>query len=130
MLSCAADRIAQLCRSLNLTPAAFATQVGIPLRRAERVLTQGLQPRRKFLAKVLRAYPQVSPTWLFYGEGEMFLSSLPTMNSGNHIGTNIGTCVQIILTCTGGETINLLQSLLLDKERLIQLLLNQEFPGL
>jgi len=114
----AVDRLSHLCVALNLTPQDFADRMGLPLRRANRVLRPTRAPSRKLIARVLGAFPQVAPTWLLIGEGPVLL---PTTLLGNYIAVNYGHTTQINCSCTG--TISALQAHLLEKERLIQHLL-------
>jgi hypothetical protein len=79
------------------------------------------------MARVWRAFPCVSPQWLLCGEGEIFLKNPAphgASNAGNYVGINYGSTVQnIIAQCTCAQSVQADQ--LRDKERLIQILLNQ-----
>lgn len=110
----AADRLAHLCLALNLTPQQFATRLDLPL---HRVLRPTRRPSDQLFARVLRAFPEVSATWLCLGEGELLRAT-----GGNTIGINYGTATQAHYACTCTGTISALQAHLLEKERLIQLL--------
>jgi hypothetical protein len=93
----AADRLSHLCVALHLTPQDFADKMGLPLRRANRVLRPTRAPSRKLVARVHNAFPEVAVTWLLTGEGPMLMpTKLPT--PGNYLHVNNGTCTQIIYT--------------------------------
>ena len=91
----AADRLGYLCLALNLSTSDFAVMLDLPLRRAKRVLKPTRKPSLKLIARVLRAIPELNHLWLLDGDGTMFNTDEPP-NLGNYVGTNSGTCYQII----------------------------------
>ena len=116
----AADRLAHLCQTLNLTSQQFTHALGLPHCRAGYVLKSNRAPSRALIARVLGAFPHVAATWLLTGEGPMLL---PT-SLGNHIVNNFGHVTQISgCSCTG--TISVLQAHLAEKERFIQHLIQR-----
>lgn len=112
-----------------------------------------VEPRAEYLEKIIRHFGNISAHWLLTGEGEPFLSQASNGviqtgnlnqagnnniqkikgNKGNVIGNNLGTATQnsaarddyqrdLLIAQKENE---LLRSQLADKERTIQILLNQ-----
>jgi hypothetical protein len=99
--------------------------MGLPLRRAKRILKPSRSPSLKLMARVLRAFPEINAHWLISGTGELFTTQ-PTTNAGNAIGINYGSSIQVINTsCSCLNTTELMAAHLAEKERTIQLLLTQ-----
>lgn len=96
MLCRATDRLTHLCVALNLSLTQFAERLGLTIRRAKRILKNHRKPSIGLLARIRRAFPQISPDWLILGEGDVFLQSTTHVN---HVGCNYGTLTQII--CPG-----------------------------
>jgi hypothetical protein len=118
----AAARLCQLCKALHTTPTDFAVNLQLPTDRWVQEPTR--KPSQKLLAYVLDTVPHLSPSWLLLGEGEMFKQA--TTTSTNTVGVNYGFSLQIIhLPAAPSAIITHLQAQLGDKERTIQILLNQ-----
>ncbi len=129
-----ADRLYQLCKALRLSPEDFARRLNVPVHRIEEVLQSKRYPTLKLIARVLQAIPDVNPSWLLNGAGAMLIQQTAATieqqvarNAGVVIGTNHGTSTIHISKgpCDCAMT-RQLQAHLDDKERMIQLLLNQQ----
>ena len=65
------ERIVQIMTNYGLNAVRFAEQLGIQPSGISHILTGRRKPSKKFLHKVLTAFPQINTTWLFEGKGSM-----------------------------------------------------------
>ena len=80
------QRLKILIEALGLSVNAFGDAIGVPGTTTRNYLVRGTNPKSDFLAKVARHFEQVSPIWLFTGEGEMFTEKPAgsTVQTGNN----------------------------------------------
>lgn len=58
----------------NLSPAQFADRIGIQRSGLSHILAGRNNPSLDFVLKVLAAFPEISPSWLLQGKGEMYVN--------------------------------------------------------
>ncbi|WP_400194088.1 helix-turn-helix domain-containing protein [Hymenobacter sp. B81] len=135
-------RLRQLINALALTPAEFSQRLLLSDDRIDDVLSGKKRPSVKLICRIKRAFPSVCSDWLLMGEGQMFnppSAPLPrpqesTTTAANSIGVNYGHATQIIVNDSeGGPGLTRIYEAfyttqLRDKERIIQLLLQQLEP--
>lgn len=65
------DRIKQIMKHVQLTPAAFAERIGIGRSNLTHIFTGRNQPSLDIVKKILKAFPEIQPEWLIMGMGNM-----------------------------------------------------------
>ena len=65
------ERIAEIMRSENLTPSAFAESIGIQRSALSHILNGRNNPSLDVIMKIHQAYNYVNLHWLLYGDGDM-----------------------------------------------------------
>jgi len=65
------DRIRQLMQEYNLSPSAFADEIGIQRPAISHILSGRNRPSLDVVMKILKAFDQINPQWLLTGEGTM-----------------------------------------------------------
>lgn len=66
------ERIQNLIHQLDLTPRAFANNIGKQPTNLYQILNGERHFPRGFCDSILKKYPKVSRNWLYFGEGDMF----------------------------------------------------------
>lgn len=69
------DRINVILKSKNITSSQLAEKIGIQPSGMSHILKGRNNPSLDFVKKVLTAYPEISPDWLLFGNGEMLRAS-------------------------------------------------------
>jgi hypothetical protein len=133
------ERLKFLIDSLNLSARAFSARLQVPESNTRNYLDKSTKLNSDYLERISRNFESVNLRWLITGEGEPFLTP-PAENehdasyakkfSGNNVGVNHGVNHQQSTTHTLNTDAlkrenELLKAQLVDKERLIQVLLNQ-----
>jgi hypothetical protein len=137
------ERLKFLLSALNLKIGPFARTMGVSDTNVRNYLDRGSKPSSEFLETLILNFDTINPAWLLTGKGEPFLSP-PTENPPLTANTKKISRSQVIGS-VGGDVhqntldplsaeqhaalqreIELLRSQLNDKERIIQLLLNQQ----
>lgn len=67
----------------NLTPSAFADQLGIGRAVVSHILNGRNNPSLEVVTKILETFKDINPSWLLFGEGEISDDGPQTQNS-NH----------------------------------------------
>ncbi len=67
-------RIRQLLREKNLSAVRLAGMLGVQPSSISHLISGRNKPNYDFIAKLLRAFPEIDPDWFLLGEGEMFRS--------------------------------------------------------
>lgn len=65
------DRIRRLMQEYNLSPSAFADEIGIQRPAISHILSGRNRPSLDVVMKILKAFDQINPQWLLTGEGTM-----------------------------------------------------------
>jgi hypothetical protein len=135
------QRIKFLLDALNMSARTFSEVIGEkPSNTQNYVGTRNSMPGADYLEKILNHFENVNSIWLLTGKGEPFLSGTSTASSVSnnkkisrslvvgHVGGNATTTQN--QSVSGNEQalqreLELLRSQLADKERTIQILLNQ-----
>lgn len=65
------DRIRQLMQEYNLSPSAFADEIGIQRPAISHILSGRNRPSLDVVMKILKAFDKINPQWLLTGEGTM-----------------------------------------------------------
>lgn len=140
------QRLIFLLKSLKMSARTFSDAIGeSPTNTQNYVGTRNAEPRASYLENVLRHFATINPLWLLTGEGAPFTSeaaephpsyTIQKKNTGNVVGTNHGTVSQQHSNAdcekelaAARQTISLLSSQLLDKDKIIKLYERQlQFP--
>lgn len=69
------DRINVILKSKNITSSQLAEKIGIQPSGMSHILNGRNNPSLDFVKKVLVAYPEISPDWMLFGNGEMLRSA-------------------------------------------------------
>lgn len=67
------ERIIAIMTDQHLNNAAFCAKVGINAATLSNILRGSTNPTLQVLRSIKDAFPQINPTWIFMGEGEMLL---------------------------------------------------------
>lgn len=136
------ERLKVLISALNLNVASFADALGVKDSTIRNYFEEGRRskPGYDFFERLTHSFGTVNLYWLFGREGDPLLPTHPEANesnasyakkiSGNNVGVNHGTTNQQNTTHTPNTDAlqrenELLKAQLADKERTIQILLNQ-----
>ena len=65
------ERILEIIKSKGLTSSRFAEMVGVQRSSISHLVSGRNKPSLEFLQKVLKAFPDINPDWLYTGQGEM-----------------------------------------------------------
>ena len=76
------DRILQLMKEQHLTQQSFANFIGISPASLSNIFKGRTKPTLSIAEAILRKLPNVSTDWLLFGKGEMYNSSLPSVEAG------------------------------------------------
>lgn len=68
------ERIEAIMSHYNLNNVAFCTKVGLNQATLSNILGGRTNPSITVLRSIVDAFPDIDPTWMFMGEGEMFKS--------------------------------------------------------
>ena len=68
------DRINMLLKAKNITVSQFTQAIKIQRSGMSHILSGRNKPSLDFVLRVLKHYPEINPSWLLLGEGEMYLS--------------------------------------------------------
>lgn len=68
------DRINMLLKAKNITVSQFTQAIKIQRSGMSHILSGRNKPSLDFVLRVLKRYPEINPSWLLLGEGEMYLS--------------------------------------------------------
>lgn len=68
------DRINMLLKAKNITVSQFTQAIKIQRSGMSHILSGRNKPSLDFVLRVLKRYPEINPSWLLMGEGEMYLS--------------------------------------------------------
>ncbi len=68
------DRIQKIIEDKNLSPSAFADEVGLNRAVVSHILHGRNKPGLENLQKMLVTYPDINPGWLISGNGSMYLN--------------------------------------------------------
>ena len=71
------ERIYQIMQSQNMTQREFATALGISPSSLSSIFNGHTSPTNNIVQAIHRRFPEVSITWLMFGEGEMTTSGTP-----------------------------------------------------
>lgn len=67
-------RIERIVSYYQVSGRAFASACGVPITTMNSVLNKRSSPRAETLYNIIEAYPEVDPTWLLTGRGEMLVT--------------------------------------------------------
>ncbi|MBR0433693.1 MAG: helix-turn-helix domain-containing protein [Bacteroidaceae bacterium] len=76
------ERIYQIMQSQNMTQREFATALGISPSSLSSIFNGHTSPTNNTVQAIHRRFPEVSITWLMFGEGEMTASGTPEDSNG------------------------------------------------
>jgi transcriptional regulator with XRE-family HTH domain len=65
------ERIKQIMSEENMTPAKFSERIGIQRGAMSHILKERNNPSLDVIKKILKAFSDINPDWLLYGEGPM-----------------------------------------------------------
>lgn len=65
------DRILEILRIKNLSPAQFADMIGVQRSSISHLISGRNKPSLEFLQKMLKAFPEINSDWMLSGKGEM-----------------------------------------------------------
>jgi transcriptional regulator with XRE-family HTH domain len=65
------DRILKIITFTNLSPSQFADRIGVQRSSISHILSGRNRPSLEFVQKILSRFPEINPTWLILGKGEM-----------------------------------------------------------
>lgn len=68
-------RINALLRDKNISASQFADEIKIQRSGMSHILSGRNKPSLEFVLRVLHRYPEINPSWLVLGKGEMYLHS-------------------------------------------------------
>lgn len=68
------DRINMLLKAKNITVSQFSQAIKIQRSGMSHILSGRNKPSLEFVLRVLKRYPEINPSWLLMGEGEMYIS--------------------------------------------------------
>ena len=63
-----------LLKAKNITVSQFTQAIKIQRSGMSHILSGRNKPSLDFVLRVLKRYPEINPSWLLLGEGEMYLS--------------------------------------------------------
>lgn len=66
------ERIKLILQAKNISVAQFAEDINVQRSRMSHILSGRNRPSLDFVIKVLKCYPEINPSWLILGEGEMY----------------------------------------------------------
>lgn len=87
------ERILQLLKDLDLSPAKLAEEIDVQRSSISHILSGRNKPSFLFIEKLLKRYPQINSRWLLLGEGSAFVketqSSIRFQESDNQKNTKL-----------------------------------------
>jgi predicted transcriptional regulator len=89
-------RIKALINELRLNNNSFAEKIGVTPSGVGSIVNEKYKPRHEFIEKVIEKIPNISETWLFTGEGEMFIEKDSKNNNKQQIGIRIKSLVDAL----------------------------------
>lgn len=66
------ERIKLILQAKNISVAQFAEDINVQRSGMSHILSGRNRPSLDFVIKVLKCYPEINPSWLILGEGEMY----------------------------------------------------------
>lgn len=75
------DRINMLLKAKNITVSQFTQAIKIQRSGMSHILSGRNKPSLEFVLRVLKRYPEINPSWLLMGEGEMYISDKKDMQT-------------------------------------------------
>ena len=75
-----ADRIRVIMQAYNMNNIQFAQATGIPMASISHLLSGRNNPTHQIYEKIVTAFPDLNPSWVGFGKGEMYLE---TSNEGS-----------------------------------------------
>lgn len=72
------DRVLKVIENSNLTTSDFAYRVGVQPSQVSHIKTGRNQVTLDIVTKILKAYPEISPDWLLFGNGDMYKNKVET----------------------------------------------------
>lgn len=98
-------RIKNLISELGMSNGKFADEIGINRGDFSKYINGKLSISEKLMNKVIVSFPNLNPSWLLYGAGNMFNSSQPTTNININRTGNIHATHSAV--ATGGSALNI-----------------------
>ena len=65
------DRILEILKIKNLTPAQFADQIEVQRSSISHLVSGRNKPSLEFVQKILKSFPEINSDWLLFGKGSM-----------------------------------------------------------
>lgn len=75
------DRINMLLKAKNISVSQFTQAIKIQRSGMSHILSGRNKPSLEFVLRVLKRYPEINPSWLLMGEGEMYISDKKDMQT-------------------------------------------------
>ena len=72
------DRILEILKIKNLSPAQFADMIGVQRSGISHLISGRNKPSLDFMQKILKTFPEVNTDWMLFGKGEMLNSENTT----------------------------------------------------
>lgn len=66
------ERILQIITFTNLSPSQFADRIGVQRSSISHIISGRNRPSLEFVQKILSRFPEINPSWLLAGKGDMF----------------------------------------------------------
>lgn len=81
------DRFNELIKALKLNPSSFARSIGKSYNAVESIVKSKTRPSYDVLEAVFQSYPDLNPSWLMTGKGEMLqaFANVSADNGGENL---------------------------------------------
>jgi len=67
------DRIKRILKEKRLQPSTFADKIQVSRGTISHILNGRNNPNKDTIEKIQKAFPDISPEWLWFGEGSMYI---------------------------------------------------------
>ena len=67
------DRIKRILKEKRLQPSTFADRIQVSRGTVSHILNGRNNPNKDTIEKIQKAFPDISPEWLWFGEGSMYI---------------------------------------------------------